>query len=91
MSWAQEISSENLNLWRQSLFPSIILSGIFPVSIQCSWWCCDQAEAGCLRNDGLIPGRDKRFSSFPTLQNGFGSTQAAIALAFSRGSRVVGL
>ena len=46
--------------------------------------------AGCLRNDGLIPGRDKRFFSFPASQNGFGSTQAPIALALFGGSRVVG-
>lgn len=48
-------------------------------------------QAGCLRNDGLIPGRDKRFFSFPALQNGFGSTQAPVALVLFGGSRVVGL
>jgi hypothetical protein len=47
--------------------------------------------AGCLRKDGLISGRDKRFSSFLASQNGFGSTQAPIALALFGGSRVVGL
>jgi hypothetical protein len=36
--------------------------------------------AGCLRNDGLIPGRDKGFFSFPASQNGLGSTLCPVAL-----------
>jgi len=48
-------------------------------------------RAECPRNDGLIPGRDKRFFSFPSLQNGFGSTRAPVALVLLGGSRVVGL